>query len=39
MNDSINDYRKTLIDVEQKVGEGFDKTLIALSKIKGVNTL
>jgi len=31
MNDQTDEYRKTLIEMEQKVGEGFDKTLIALS--------
>ena len=31
MNDQTDEYRKTLIETEQKIGEGYDKTLIALS--------
>ena len=31
MNPDYSEYRKQLVEFEQKVGEGFDKTLIALS--------
>jgi len=31
MNPEYSDYRKQLVEFEQKIGEGFDKTLIALS--------
>lgn len=31
MNDHTDEYRKTLIELEQRIGEGYDKTLIALS--------
>lgn len=31
MSDQTSEYRKTLIEIEQKIGEGYDKTLIALS--------
>ena len=31
MNNQTSEYRKTLIELEQKIGEGYDKTLIALS--------
>lgn len=31
MTNQTTEYRKTLIELEQKIGEGYDKTLIALS--------
>ena len=31
MNNQTDEYRKTLIELEQKIGGGYDKTLITLS--------